>query len=182
MFYWHSHSQWTSHPALQERTQKHFDAYHVINILALYKLITVWCHYTIKIAPAAKQNYSYATTTAHTSDSPPPLPPGWVAGTDPMSGCIYLANPSTGQTSWEAPTLSKPLNELESISVGKIADMCHAAKWSILQQTLETSPSWGTTTPHGGGVTQNMHCYSWQSALQNKLYTTLLVTADCKKN
>jgi hypothetical protein len=58
---------------------------------------------------------------------PPPysLPPGWVAATDPVSGHIYFANPSTGETSWEPPAPPQPFNELESISAGKIADICH---------------------------------------------------------
>jgi WW domain. len=34
---------------------------------------------------------------------PPPLPPGWIPTTDPVSGNIYYANPSTGETSWQPP-------------------------------------------------------------------------------
>lgn len=45
--------------------------------------------------------------TMQTSVPPPPpailLPPGWITATDPVSGRIYYANPSTGQTSWEPP-------------------------------------------------------------------------------
>jgi hypothetical protein len=73
------------------------------------------------------------------------LPPGWLAVTDPVSNRIYFANPSTGQTSWEPPVSlpapppppppppvviqppppKRPFNELEQLSAGKIADMCH---------------------------------------------------------
>ena len=36
------------------------------------------------------------------------LPPGWITASDPISGRIYYANASTGETSWEAPILSPP--------------------------------------------------------------------------
>eukprot|EP01062_Namystynia_karyoxenos_P033120 TRINITY_DN24377_c3_g1_i1.p1 TRINITY_DN24377_c3_g1~~TRINITY_DN24377_c3_g1_i1.p1 ORF type:complete len:349 (+),score=99.77 TRINITY_DN24377_c3_g1_i1:114-1049(+) len=36
---------------------------------------------------------------------PPPLPPGWVAAVDPNSGCTYYANPETGESAWEPPSL-----------------------------------------------------------------------------
>ena len=36
----------------------------------------------------------------------PPLPPGWVTATDPISGNLYWANPLTGQTSWQFPPIT----------------------------------------------------------------------------
>ena len=36
------------------------------------------------------------------------LPPGWMSVIDPASGRTYYANPTTGQTSWEPPSLSLP--------------------------------------------------------------------------
>ena len=42
-----------------------------------------------------------------TQQPPPPhspaLPPGWITANDPVSGRIYYANASTGQTSWDPP-------------------------------------------------------------------------------
>jgi hypothetical protein len=40
----------------------------------------------------------------------PSLPPGWVMTTDPVSGRVYYANPTTGETTWEppAPVLPPP--------------------------------------------------------------------------
>ena len=36
------------------------------------------------------------------------LPPGWITATDPVSGRMYYANASTGQTSWDPPSLPPP--------------------------------------------------------------------------
>ena len=36
------------------------------------------------------------------------LPPGWITATDPISGNLYYANPSTGQTSWQPPVMIIP--------------------------------------------------------------------------
>lgn len=33
------------------------------------------------------------------------LPPGWVAATDPVSGTVYYANPTTGETQWTPPMI-----------------------------------------------------------------------------
>lgn len=41
-------------------------------------------------------------------NSHPPLPPGWIPATDPISGNIYYANPSTGETSWQPPPPPPP--------------------------------------------------------------------------
>lgn len=69
----------------------------------------------------------------HQQQPPQPLPPGWMAVTDPVSGRVYYANPTTGQTSWEPPMLAPPppppppklaFNELH-VSAGNVADMCH---------------------------------------------------------
>ena len=79
---------------------------------------------------------------------PPSLPPGWLAVSDPVSGRVYFANPSTGQTSWEVPVHlppppvivpppTKPFNELEFLSAGKIADMCHLQQKKEPYQPLE---------------------------------------------
>lgn len=101
-------------------------------------------------AYAPRENYATAAMT-HCMKPPatmqqqqpqqPQLPPGWLAVTDPVSNRVYFANPSTGQTSWEPPVPvsapppppvfiqppppKRPFNELEQLSAGKIADMCH---------------------------------------------------------
>jgi hypothetical protein len=67
----------------------------------------------------------------------PTLPPGWMAVNDPVSGRVYFANPTTGQTSWEPPSMvplptpvtiipppPKPAFDELQISAGKIADLC----------------------------------------------------------
>lgn len=78
-------------------------------------------------------------STMQKQHAPPPLlPPGWMAVTDPVSGRVYFANPTTGQTSWEPPRVAPPpppvlppppppkpaFNELH-VSAGKMADVCH---------------------------------------------------------
>jgi len=51
------------------------------------------------------QTMQAAVAHLHPPPPPPPLslPPGWITATDPVSGRIYYANPTTGQTSWEPP-------------------------------------------------------------------------------
>lgn len=48
------------------------------------------------------------TIIVFTMDSNIILPAGWLTATDPVSGSIYYANPSTGQTSWEPPVSFVP--------------------------------------------------------------------------
>jgi len=45
----------------------------------------------------------HAYQSAQPPASSPPLPPGWVAATDPTTGRVYYANPTTGETQWTAP-------------------------------------------------------------------------------
>jgi len=42
------------------------------------------------------------------SESSLPLPPRWVVATDPTSGRVYYANPTTGETQWTPPPLPPP--------------------------------------------------------------------------
>jgi len=62
----------------------------------------------------AQQHPQTATQPSfHAPIAPPPLqtaplPPGWIAVTDPVSGRVYYANSITGQTTWEPPAPVPP--------------------------------------------------------------------------
>ncbi|KAG7347521.1 WW domain containing protein [Nitzschia inconspicua] len=58
-----------------------------------------------------KRNQALLTTTMATPTTGSDLPPGWESAHDPSSGRLYYFHRSTGQRSWDKPTLQPAVEE-----------------------------------------------------------------------
>mmetsp|Transcript_978 Transcript_978/g.1719 ORF Transcript_978/g.1719 Transcript_978/m.1719 type:complete len:214 (+) Transcript_978:4450-5091(+) len=78
----------------------------------------------------------------HYNSYPPLLPPGWIPATDPISGNIYYANPSTGETSWQPPPPPPPLYQpaVPAIITDPIAPVPSSNDKNNLQPHLSLIP------------------------------------------
>jgi len=69
--------------------------------------------------------------------SSPSLPPGWVAATDPTSGRVYYANPTTGETQWTAPPpLPPPPQDVAPVTVNSPQPSARAPQASLITGPL----------------------------------------------
>lgn len=105
------------------------------------------------------------------SSSTSPLPPGWATGFDPNEGRVYYFHQETGETTWtwpappqpplglvpQAQSLVQQLDhnivadndekirlELDTLTAGQIADLCHLHQQKQNEQHAATS----STTAH----------------------------------
>lgn len=111
-----------------------------------------------KTPPTTMNNHNQSEPTPqhrtgpilHPAPLPPnqgvPLPPGWMSVIDPISGKVYYANPTTGQTSWEPPSLllppppqPSPSNEISNNITFQGVNNSNVDNNTSLQQTIATS-------------------------------------------
>mmetsp|Transcript_2481 Transcript_2481/g.3479 ORF Transcript_2481/g.3479 Transcript_2481/m.3479 type:complete len:151 (+) Transcript_2481:99-551(+) len=57
------------------------------------------------------------------SESSLPLPPRWVVATDPTSGRVYYASPTTGETQWTPPPLPPPPQVIQPAASSAVASV-----------------------------------------------------------
>jgi WW domain len=65
----------------------------------------------------SSSRYHLGDQNHHAHQGAPELPPGWVEATDPSSGNIYYANPTTKETRWDRPQAAVPSIQCSNTNV-----------------------------------------------------------------
>lgn len=111
----------------------------------------------MKPEPNTKQSSSPIVTV-----SVPALPAGWHEYIDPLSGNVYFANASTGQSQWEKPQIDKKPQKTQQKNSPNTISAASGAKpaTSATDESSRTSRSKGDKNAHksnSGGTNKHRH-------------------------